>query len=99
MDSFFNVDGVTREKAECAVNLICEKPPMPCMVDQYVVETFQAGQDFILSGDSDLALMLFRRLEHELITCVQLTPKELKGIKKFLDSDGTINPFGNFLLD
>jgi len=97
----FHVRGATTEQVQSMVAMICDQPldDQHVLVDQYIVETFQAGQDLILAGQEELALALFLRIEHQLTNCPRLSRHDLKKVQEFMDSKGQHHSFGNFLLD
>lgn len=98
--SIFSHKSVRREDVKKLVEELCN-PETDLLKDLGtlgVSPAFHAGQDLILADQKDLALKLYTRFAVPFQHWKGISEDTRNKIKAFLDSGGTENPFGNYLL-
>lgn len=94
----FSHSSVRVEVVAALVEHVCDNNLRGDLGTLCLLPAYHAGQDLILADQKELALKLYQRFEIPFEHWKGLSNESRDKIKIFLESEGTTNPFGNYLL-
>ncbi|CAB9501143.1 lysine methyltransferase SMYD2 [Seminavis robusta] len=82
-----------------AVGIVCAQPvDETCVTADSLLTAFFAGQDLLVAGHADLAIMLYQRYQEWFHKLKQPNEENRQRIDVLISSRGNTNPFANMLL-